>query len=622
MCGIAGIFNLDSSPVDPSIIKGMNKTLSHRGPDDEGLFIDNNIGLGHRRLSIIDLSPEGHQPMSNEDGSLWIVHNGEIYNYIELMEELKSLGHVFRSKSDTEVILHAFEEWHDGCLGRFNGMWAFAIWDKNKKELFCSRDRFGVKPFYYFFNKNKFVFSSEIKAIFENKDIPKNPNRKAIYRYLVKGYGYVDTNDETFFEDIRQLPPAHFMRISKDMFKYKRYWVLDALRKDYSISLEGAGEKVASLLTDSVRLRLRSDVSVGISLSGGIDSSVLAIIMSGLSDKNIESFSACFDEEGFDERRYINKTLEDKKIIPNFVFPRADSLVRDFEKIIWHQDEPYSGASVFSQWKVMEEAKRKGVKVLITGQGGDEIFSGYNKYYPYYFADLFSGLKISKLCKELSMLDESNTFSKKDAFFAAMKIIGSDIYSKTLKNILGPSPVARPAFLDKDFFEENMFLRNEYADGFSSYLDRELYNSLTVSPLPSLLHIDDRNSMAHSVESRPPFLDYRLAEFSFTLPYHMKISGGVTKHVLREAFRGRLPEEIRSRRDKMGFVTPVGEWFKGELKDYMYGIVSSADFEKRGIFDRQGVRAVLQSNLRGEKDFNFTIWSWVNLELWFNRFFN
>lgn len=621
MCGIAGIFHLDSPrAVDACGLKNMCEVLAHRGPDDEGRFLDDNIGLAHRRLSIIDLSIEGHQPMHNEDGTLWIVHNGEIYNYLELIKVLKNLGHVFRSNTDTEVIIHSFEEWGVSCLNKFNGMWAFAIWDKNKKTLFCSRDRFGVKPFYYFIDQNRFIFASEIKAIFENRDVPKMPNENAISRYLIKGYGYVDTSDETFFSGIKQLKASHYLTISKEKFEYKRYWGIDFRNKDHNPNADRLKEKFLFLLNDSVRLRLRSDVPLGISLSGGLDSSTLAVTMSRLLDRQIESFSACFDMPEYDERDYINEILIDRKIIPNFVYPEAKSLFNEFEHIIWHQDEPYSGASVFAQWKVMERAKEKGVKVLLTGQGGDETMAGYYKYYPYYLTDLFTAFRWPRLLKEFAALSYPNGFSKKDVLLSILKIIGSRYCPRAIKDNLHAKFVPRPSFLSQDFSRASSNFDNEYQYSFDSFTDNELYNSVIVSPLPSLLHIDDRNSMAHSVESRAPFLDYRLVEFLFSLPYDMKISDGYTKYILRESMKGSLPEKIRKRRDKMGFVTPARRWFEHDLKDNILEIFRSSSFEKRGIFDRKGVERVLALHFEGKADFSFTIWSWVNLELWFRKF--
>ena len=623
MCGIAGILHLNNAPVDSGAVKRMGEILSHRGPDDSGQFIDRNVGLSHRRLAIIDLSPEGHQPMSNEDKTLWIIHNGEIYNYLELKETLKAHGHAFRSRSDTEVILHAFEEWGPACLNKFNGMWAFAIWDMKNRTLFASRDRLGIKPLYYYSDKDVFIFASEIKAILCNKSIPCTPNRNALYRYLVKGYGYVDTNDETFFCGIRSLKPGHYMNVSCARSEYVRYWRLSAERKREGIRLEKAKEDYLALFRDAIKLSLRSDVPVGISLSGGLDSTSLAVLASGMREGTIESFSACFDETGFDERVYIAEIVKSDNFVPHYIFPKPDELVNEFEKMIWHQDEPYSGASVFSQWKVMEEAKKAGIKVLLTGQGGDETLAGYYKYYPYYFADLFLSGRMALLAKNIRDLAAASTYPLKEALLAMARIILSRLRPHAMRTWTPTGSGTLPRYLNRHFFDgiQPAALSGDSTEGiFSSLLDEELYRSCTLSPLPSLLHIDDRNSMAHSVESRPPFLDHRLVEFLYSLPNEMKISGGFTKFILRESVKGILPENIRTRRDKMGFVTPAREWFRNDFKDKLLEILTSPECKQRRIFDESGIRALIDSHLSGKRDASFILWSLVNLELWYRVF--
>ncbi len=617
MCGIAGVLNLNNAPVERNVLERMNRTLSHRGPDDEGYFLDGNLGLANKRLAIIDTSSEARQPMHNEDQTLCIVSNGEIYNYLELAEALKGLGHVFKSHSDTEVILHSYEEWGASCVDRFIGMWAFAIWDRKKKSLFLSRDRFGIKPFYYFLDNDRFIFASEIKAILEY-GIEIEPNRRSISRYLIKGYGYTDTNDETFFAGIRQLKPAHNLRIGNGKFEYERYWSIDPRNKVVGLSADGVKERFRDLFKDAVRMSMRSDVPLGIALSGGLDSSSLAAVMSQLATNKIETFSAYFDEEGFDERSYINEMLKDDKFIPNFISPKPRSLIDEFERIVWHQDEPYSGASVFSQWKVMEAAKTKGIKVLLTGQGGDEILAGYHKYYPYYFLDLARDLKWDLLAREFNDLQPTNGLRRKIGSMA--KIAGSRMFSERMKRFFTGQLRQAPAFLKKDFLMTANVVDNGTSKVFASFLDQELYDSMTISPLPALLHIDDRNSMAHSVESRPPFLDHRLVEFVFSLPYELKISNGITKHILREALKDIVPHKIITRRDKKGFATPMNIWFGRELKDYTLDIFNSPEFAKRGIFDKMGVDSMLNAHFDGERDHSCAIWSWINLELWFRKF--
>ncbi len=617
MCGIAGIFNLTDRPVERGTLERMNDLLSHRGPDDEGYYVNGALGLAHKRLAIIDLSPEAHQPMRNEEGNLWIVYNGEVFNYIELMDTLKGMGHVFRSRSDTEVVLHAFEEWGPGCLNRLNGMWAFAIWDERNKQLFCSRDRFGIKPFYYVYDGARFVFASEIKALFADRSIPKIPRERTIYRYLAKGYGYVDTNEETFFSGVKQLAPGHCLSVSRERMECTRYWQLGAGDARGAVRKEDVAERFLSLLQDSVRLCMRSDVPLGLSLSGGLDSASLAAVMARLSAHKVESFSACFEEEGFNERMYIDEVVANAKLTPNFIFPRASSLTRELEKIIWHQDEPYSGASVFSQWEVMKRAKEKGIKVLLTGQGGDEALAGYNKYYPYLFVDLVKSARIGAFLGNLSHLSPRHGYTKQEALHSMGRIMASRMLPRAVKLCAKRRLQARPRFLSADFASRARDEEKAHVREMNSFLDQELYDSITISPLPGLLHIDDRNSMAHSIESRPPFLDHRLVEFLFSLPYHAKISRGYTKYILREALNGLIPEKVRLRRDKMGFVTPAAVWFRNEMRDFIVDILHSGSLRKRGIFDVRGVDEVLDLHTSGRADYSFTVWSWVNLELWF-----
>ena len=623
MCGIAGIVNLDKSLFEKSLLEEMVRMQRHRGPDDRGLYIEKNIGLGHTRLSIIDLSKDAHQPMSNEDNTAFIIHNGEIYNYLELRQELVNLGHNFKSRSDTEVILHAYEEWGEDCLKRFNGMWAFAILDSRKKILFCSRDRLGVKPFYYHLTDEVFIFASEIKAILAHPKIKRKANDQSIFTYLCSGYGYMDTSDDTFFEGIKQVKPGHYIILSIEdkKFSQKQYWNLEPRNRCGLAGEKEICEKFYNLFTDSIKLRLRSDVPVGVSLSGGLDSSSIACITAALLKGNrLEAFSSCFDEEEADERRFIRPVLEKTKANANLIFTKSGDLFNEIENIIWHQEEPYSTLSIFPQWYVMKLAKEKGVKVLLTGQGGDEVLAGYDKYYFYLFADLIYSLKLNAAFKEMGLYRSSKRGI--DGIFASTaKIIFSHITPQSLKNFLNYH-VRRdaPSYLNRDFASNHVNrIFNERR--FVGILNNDLYNALKISPLPSLLHIDDRSSMAHSVESRSPFLDYRLVEYLFSIGPEYKIRGGVTKYILRKSLKGILPEEVRNRRDKMGFATPLERWFRTNLKDSVYGIINSKEFLSRPYFNHQGVLRTFESFLEGkEKNSHYTIWSWVNLELWLRKF--
>ena len=623
MCGIAGIVNLNQAPADRRIVEEMIGVQRHRGPDDCGIYLSGAAALGHARLSIIDLSADAHQPMTNEDSSIFVVHNGEIYNYVELRRELEGRGHRFRSKSDTEVILHAYEEWQEACPRFFNGMWSFAILDLRNKSVFCSRDRFGVKPFYYYLDKDLFLFASEIKSLLCHPAIKAEPNDHAIFGYLASGYGYMDTSDQTFFRNIRQLKPSHCISLSmkNKRFFQGAYWSLSPHAKRGGSGKEEISREFRDLFRDAVRLRLRSDVPLGISLSGGLDSSSIACMAAELVDGGrIETFSSCFDDEEYDERRYIKPVLDRTGARPNFVFVKPGGLFDDIEDILWHQEEPYSTLSIFPQWHVMKLARGKGVKVLLTGQGGDEVLGGYGKYYFYLFADLFYSMKWIKAFKEIGFYRKLNADAA-GLFAAATKIILSYITPDMLKRAIRPNASsAHLSCLNKDFAAANLN-RISTQRRFGSILNNALYNDMKISPLPSLLHIDDRSSMAHSVESRAPFLDYRVVEYLFSLGPEYKIRDGVTKYLLRESMKGLLPEVVRNRKDKMGFVTPLEKWFKTELKDEVYRIIDSREFSSRPYFDKSRVLKKFKDFVEGKAGVSpYTVWSWVNLELWFRRF--
>lgn len=622
MCGITGIVNLDGAPAQKDVLEAMSLSTKHRGPDDSGVYISGPVGLAHNRLSIIDLSKDAHQPMASEDSSKVIVHNGEIYNYPELRAQLQRLDHRFRSRSDTEVILRAYEQWGESALKYFNGMWAFAIFDSKQKTLFCSRDRFGVKPFYYYSDDRVFIFSSEIKALLLHPRVKRQPNDRSVYSYLASGYGYMDITDETFFKGIKQLKPGHCIKLSvgNGKFSQTRYWDLDPAKRSSLKGEEDIYSEFYRLFEDSVRLRLRSDVPLGVSLSGGLDSSSIACVAARLlGDKKLEAFSSCFDEARYDERRFIQPVLDKTRANANLIFTRPENLFSEIEDIIWHQDEPYATLSIFPQWYVMKLAGEKGVKVLLTGQGGDETLAGYHKYYFYLFADLISSFKWQKAAHEIAAYRD---FKKETSVAGSvLKIIASHMTPQAIKDAAGAGvkrPV--PSFLNMDFAAQNSN-RAASERKFNGILNNDLYNALKISPLPSLLHIDDRSSMAHSVESRAPFLDYRLVEYLFSLGPEYKIRDGITKYILRQSLKGVLPEEVRTRRDKMGFATPLESWFKTVLKGNVRDIITSKEFASRPYFNNAVVMEKFKNFTEGKNGVNhYTVWSWVNLELWLRKF--
>jgi asparagine synthase (glutamine-hydrolysing) len=629
----------------------MTDSIQHRGPDDEGFLAVNSglskayplIGrgskvqgesiddfnkpvdlfLGHRRLAIIDLSPAGHQPMSNEDGSLWIVHNGEIYNYLEIRKELELLGHRLRSQTDTEVILNAYEEWGTNCLGRFNGMWAFAIVDLKRNKIFCSRDRAGVKPFYYLYDGKRFCFSSEIKALIQIENFPVEPNEQMIADYLSSGL--LDHTQETFFKNIYQLRPGEYLLFENNKVTVESYWDIDAKEVRFAKESEYL-ERFYELLQDSIRLRLRSDVPIGSCLSGGLDSSSIVclankIMFDGESiDRKLvgerqKTFSSCFEDLAYDERKFIELVIRQTGAEKNYVFPQAGGLFEDITKLVWHQDTPFGSTSVYSQWNVMRLAKERSVTVLLDGQGGDELLAGYLPSFYFLFTQALKQVDLGSLIRGIKGFRKHH----KEMLGQFMPRMLATIVPNWIKPLFQRLNGDRIGWAEERF-RKRYFRTFPRPRKFAHDLNNYLYHIFRSMILPGLLHYEDRNSMAFSLETRLPFLDYRLVEFIFGLPFEQKIEEGVTKVILRNAMKGTLPEEIRNRMDKMGFVTPEDIWFRTVLRNQIYEIISSKSFAERGYFDVRKVQEAFKEHCRGKRNISFAIWRWVNLELWMRTF--
>jgi len=625
MCSIAGIISFGQK-IDENLLKRMNLIQKHRGPDDQGYFINAHVGLAHNRLSIIDLSPLGHQPMSNEDETIWIVYNGEVYNYLELMAELRLKGHVFRSKTDTEVIIHAYEEYGAECLQKLNGMFAFAIWDSRNSLLFCARDRFGIKPFYYFYNDDRFLFASEIKAILEYPAIHREVNDKIMYDFLK--HGILDHSNETFFCGIMQLSPAHCLILRQNGLSIAKYWDVSAENELTGKSDEFYTEGFHDLFEDSVRIHLRSDVPIGTCLSGGLDSSSIVCVANKImfpennKDKVKErqkTFSSCFEDLRFDERKYIYTVLENTGAESNFVFPKVEDLLRDIELMIWHLDEPPHVMTIFAQWNVMRLAKERGVIVLLDGQGGDELLAGYPPYFRANFEELIRKMAFIQLYKERLAYARYRGYSKP---FSLMFTIGG-IITQLFRDANKSDMISFPSeFTDAISDDNNKQLGNLYdPHKFKSILKNRLYYDCVKGyRLSPLLHYEDRNSMAFSLESRVPFLDYRLVEYVFSLPDRCRIYNGLTKAILRNSMKGILPEEVRMRTDKMGFVTPQDLWLRNEMKDWVEDIFSSKSFRERRYFRSDVVMNYWHLFCNGKINAGSAIWRWLCVELWLQKF--
>lgn len=637
MCGIAGIYSLEGKPINLKALGAMSRLLEHRGPDGQGYLLADtskgklefcadesrlescglsgvNLGLSHRRLSIIDLSRLAAQPMPSEDGSIWIIFNGEIFNYVELRAELTGMGYKFRSSSDTEVILRAYEHFGFDCVRRFNGMWSFAIWDSKKCILFCSRDRFGIKPFYYYREKGLFLFASEIKSLLLTRRA--SPNDRAVFNYLVRSFGFVDGTEETFFRDIFQLLPGHNLIIGADTFRISRYWNIDDVReKPFAFSLERAIEEYSGLFTDAVKIRMRSDVKVAGALSGGLDSSsITCVIKKRLKIDNYRTYSACFDDPRFDEREYIECVAKDTGFESNYVFPDRDSLLDIIKKQIWIQDEPFNAMWVHSQWFVYAKARLDGVKVFLNGHGGDESLAGYYPHFDALWAGFLIKGRLVKLWEEVTAFKKKNPQRAVSPARLARHIFNRYLPRK-VKDLFGP----RGRFLCHSFRRSASASLYRFSNNFGDLLNRYLYESLFISPIRGMLHFDDRNSMAFSIEARIPFLDYRLIEFAFRIPGEYKIRSGVNKYILREGMKDVLPPPIYNRYGKKGFSSAAPQWFRDKRHE-LDDLFNSPEFRRRGYFNQPEVMKKIDAHCSGGMDFHEQIASWLTLELWFRKF--
>jgi asparagine synthase (glutamine-hydrolysing) len=582
MCGIFGIYSFSGTPINSEVVERATTTLRHRGPDDEGYLLVNtrtgrtllcggrdtgpglnlplietcrddpfDLALGFRRLSILDLSPAGHQPMVSANGRFWIIFNGEIYNYIELRSELKSLGHQFQSGSDSEVILAAYQQWGAQCLQRFNGMWAFAIWDSVDEELFLARDRFGEKPLHYIYLPGKFfAFASEIKALHATGLVERRVHQETLLRF--KYHNQTDTGEQTFYQDVFRLPQAHSLLLGKDgSLKKQRYWDIDPRMQAAGKSEAWYAEQFRQIFFESVKLRLRSDVPVGSSLSGGLDSSTVVSVMDQLLPEGAvqKTFSARFSDEAKDEGKWIEQVTKVTRVEPHFVWPTGEEMFAEIDRLFYHQEEPFGSASIYAQWCVMRLAKEQDVTVLLDGQGADETLAGYHPYFNVVADALFKGLKIPSF---IAWRSSYRTLHGKPlgSWSASVKQSVPRSLKQSVKAAMGRNGNAVAPFLP------------EYPKEFGkvSALRKILWWNTTRQGLVELLRYADRNSMAHSREVRLPFLDHRLVEFIFMLPDNLLIRDGWTKWILRQAFKGVVPDVILNRVDKLGYEPPQERW--------------------------------------------------------------
>jgi len=615
--------------VDAAVLKRMRDVITYRGPDDEGIFIDGAVGLGHRRLSIVDVKA-GHQPMTNEDETLHITYNGEIYNHTDFRAELEALGHIYQTHCDTETILHLYEEHREHCVDYLRGMFAFAIWDQRRKELFVARDRLGVKPLYYVHTDDgSLYFGSEIKTLLEAGAIKPEINYPAMPDYLAN---HAPSGEETLFRGVKRLLPGHHLLWRDGELTVRRYWDVSFVRhQDEGRSDKDYIAEWRELFRTSVRLRLMADVPLGMFLSGGIDSSAIAAVMSGMVTEPIKTFSVAFKEREANELEYARLVARQFKTNHREVVVSPEEFFTALPKLVWHEDEPLAHPSSVALYFVSLLASQH-VKVVLTGEGSDELLAGYARY-----RKTILNLALGVRYQNVTPMGFRNLVRKQ-----IEGMPGAKLRQKLLRSFLAVAPDIESIYFDNfAVFPRSMQLElftaemkekvgtNDPYTGLrevlketdaTSFLDRLLYTDIKTY-LHELLMKQDQMSMATSVESRVPFLDHKLVEFTSGLPQRLKLRGWTTKRVLRESMKGLLPEAILSR-PKMGFPVPIGTWFRGAYRSVIEEYVLSDRALNRGIFSPDFVRQLVNRHQNGGENHDERLWALVNIEIWQRQFFD
>lgn len=620
MCGICGVIHRKKEhPVQFADVKKMCDVIKHRGPDDEGQYVQNNVGLGMRRLSIIDLST-GHQPIFNEDRSMAIVFNGEIYNHKGIRKELESKGHVFTTNTDTEAIIHAYEEWGVDCVQKLNGMFGFAIWDGRQERLFLARDRIGIKPLYYYVDENQLAFGSELKSIVQLDSVPREIEAKALDTFLT--FEYIPS-PYSIFKNIFKLPPGHWMLYENGDTKIQQYWKLTFQRA--SASTTELERQLDELLEDAVNIRLMSDVPLGAFLSGGLDSSSIVAMMCRRQKERVKSFSIGFDEATYNELPYARAIAERFKTehFEEIITPDAARLT---EKILWMLDEPFGDFSVFPTYLVSEMA-RKNVTVVLSGDGGDELLAGYDTYIAQGVARRYAKLPafLRKMAIEPIVNALPPTDKKKGFINKSKRFVEGARLADHLQHVRWMIFLQRA---EKDLLYSPDFSRS--LNGYDSHGFIEEYFSQVTSndPLDQMEYVDiksylvddilvkvDRMSMASSLEARVPFLDHRFVEFAATIPSELRLNGKRTKHILKTSLQHELPMTIIER-GKEGFSIPIKNWVKNELKPMMMSALSEQNVKDKGFFDPQFVNRLVDEHLKGRENHSHRIWALMVFHMW------
>ncbi|MEW5858700.1 MAG: asparagine synthase (glutamine-hydrolyzing) [Cyanobacteriota bacterium] len=627
MCGIAGVLYFDGTAAQPEIVKPMTDVIAHRGPDGEGIYTSGAVGLGHRRLAILDLSPAGKQPMSNEDGTVWVTFNGEIYNFGEIRRELSDRGHKFRSQTDTEVIVHAYEEWGTDCLKRFNGMFAFGLWDEKKRRLWLVRDRLGVKPLFYCHSSRFLLFGSEIKAILCHPGVERTIDYEALSYYLALNY---TPAPYTLFASIRQLLPGHYLLVDADgHVEDVEYWDV-VYSEEGNRSEQSYLEEFSALLEDSIRLRLVSDVPFGIFLSGGVDSSSVAYWMSRQMQEPVKTFSIGFGESSFDELEYARLVAQTLQSEHYEQIVKADAATI-LPKLVWHAEEPTADSSMVAVYYLAQMAREK-VAMALSGDGADEILAGYETYQAYYLLRLYRLLPswlrknaIAPLVDAIPVSDAKVTWDfKLKRFVVGSGLLPEDAHAtwRMIFNAQGREPLLSPV--------------SNYPGVKADVLD--LYRAAFVKtnarhPLNRMLYVDtrlylpndmlvkvDRMTMAHGLESREPFLDYRLVEFAASVPPKLKLKHfRHKKYLLKASMREKLPAQILWRK-KQGFNVPNARWIKKDLKPFITDCLSAKRIREIGVLDSKAVENLLHEHFEEKIDNSHQVWCLLTLSLWSQQF--
>jgi|TARA_B100001971_G_C18250478_1_gene577791 asparagine synthase (glutamine-hydrolysing) len=611
----------------------MTGILSHRGPDDSGYHVEKNISLGHRRLSIIDLSKKGKQPIYNEDESICIVYNGEIYNFKEIKSKLEERGHRFNSDTDTEVIVHAYEEYGEKCLQYFNGMFAFTIWDSKQKKIFVAVDRLGIKPLYYTKIGNRFLFASEIKSLLQYKDLKREVNKKGLIDYLT--FRYTPT-EQTIFEGIKKLKPGHFLVYKKNKIQINRYWDVNINRISKK-PIAYYEKLVLKNLKQSVKRRLISDVPLGAHLSGGLDSSIIVAMMKTLVDTDIKTFSVSFEaEEPFNESRYSNMLADYYGTDHHELVVKSDTM-KLLPEVIWHLDDIDSDPTLIAQY-LLSEYTRKKVKVVLTGEGADELFGGYDEFRFLTLSEKYMksipGIMRKKIIPGIirntpnRILDHYFHFTSslgekgKERFEEFMESTGnreksyltlSSFFSREEKEELYSKKLM-------DFERENADYIEQIKPFFANANKENILNKLIYLDLKRrlpyhLLHKTDKMTMAHSLEGRVPFLDHNLVEFSFEIPPNYKFNGNIQKYILRKAVKNLIPKEILNRK-KHPFVVPLGNWYKENLKELAEMVLSKTNIGHGYYFNYEPIKKIMRNYNKSKLYYGRQIWSLISFDIW------